>query len=97
LTLAIMWPRTNSLGFVGGIVLSILIGMPVRHVYGELTGTLTILVISGLTVWIGAILKPQRFDISSLRSVKDTLAGNHSTADSALPVRSEPTRAKASI
>ncbi len=97
LTLAIMWPRTNSLGFVGGIVLSILIGMPVRHVYGELTGTLTILAISGLTVWIGAKLKPQRFDISNLRSVQDTLAGNDSTADSASPARSEPTRAKASI
>lgn len=27
LVLAILWPRTNTLGFVGGIVLSILIGM----------------------------------------------------------------------
>ena len=73
LILAILWPRTNSLGFVGGIVLSILIGMPIRHIYGELAGTLTILSVSVFTVWFAAILKPSYFDIRSLRQVKDEL------------------------
>jgi Na+/proline symporter len=92
LTLAIMWSRTNSLGFVSGIVLSILIGMPVRHVFGELAGTLTILLVSGLTVWLGAMLKPQRFDIASLRTVRDALAISDTVQDLPSAVRPEPSR-----
>jgi Na+/proline symporter len=78
LTLAIIWPRTNSVGFVGGIALSILIGMPLRSIYGELAGTLTILVVSGFVVWLGAMLKPQHFDIVSLRNVRDALSADGS-------------------
>jgi Na+/proline symporter len=69
----IAWPRTNTIGFVGGVVLSILIGMPLRHVYGELVGTLSILAISGTVVWLGAMINPRRFDMDSLRLVKDEL------------------------
>jgi len=74
LTLAIMWPRTNSIGFVGGIVLAILIGMPIRQIHGELAGTLSILAISASVVWLAAILKPQRFDMRSLLHIGDTFA-----------------------
>jgi Na+/proline symporter len=73
LIFAIAWPRTNTIGFVGGVVLSILIGMPLRHVYGELVGTLSILAISGTVVWLGAMINPRRFDMDSLRLVKDEL------------------------
>jgi Na+/proline symporter len=71
LVLAILWPRTNTLGFVGGIVLSILIGMTLRSVYGELVGTLSILAISGAVVVIGAYLRPGRFDVASLKAAQD--------------------------
>jgi len=67
LVLAIVWNRTNTIGFVGGIALSILIGMPIREVYGEMIGTFSILAISAGVVVIGAIIKPQKFDMSTLR------------------------------
>ena len=50
LVLAILWPRTNTVGFVGGVVLAILIGMPIYETQGELIGTLSIVAISGITV-----------------------------------------------
>ncbi|MDO6804649.1 hypothetical protein Q4595_19525, partial [Wenyingzhuangia sp. 1_MG-2023] len=58
LVLAILWSRTNTLGFVAGVILAILVGMPIRSMYGELVGTLSILSISGITVVLGALLKP---------------------------------------
>ncbi len=66
LILAIVWPRTNTIGFIGGVVLSILIGMPLHQIYGELVGTLSILGISGATVVIAAVLRPARFDMGNL-------------------------------
>ncbi len=71
LVLAILWPRTNTIGFVGGIVLSILIGMSLRSVYGELVGTLSILAISGAVVVLGAYLRPARFDVTTLKAARD--------------------------
>jgi len=71
LVLAILWPRTNTLGFVSGIVLAIAIGMPLRAVYGELVGTVSILLISGLTVYLGAFVNPRRFDYSVLKEAQD--------------------------
>jgi hypothetical protein len=68
LILAILWPRTNTIGFVGGLALAALIGMPIRHFYGDLIGTISIVSISGLTVVIGALLKPERFDYDSLKN-----------------------------
>jgi Na+/proline symporter len=75
LVLAILWRRTNTIGFVGGIVLAILIGMPIRSAYGELIGTLSILGISGLTVLLGALIQPTVFDLSRLKSARDLDAG----------------------
>jgi urea-proton symporter len=69
LVLAIIWPRTNTLGFVGGISLAILFGMSIRSVYGELIGTLSILGISGATVVIAGLLGREQFSLASLRNV----------------------------
>lgn len=85
LSLAILWPRTNTLGFVGGIVLAILIGMTIRSYYGELIGTLSILAISGLSVVIGALLVPQRFDASVLKKARDLEEADASFALSKAP------------
>lgn len=75
LVLAIVWRRTNTLGFVGGIALSILIGMPLREVYGELIGTISILAISGLSVVVGAFLKPDTaFNYAQLSAVSSIKA-----------------------
>ncbi|RJF89807.1 sodium:solute symporter [Oleomonas cavernae] len=71
LVLAILWPQTNTVGFVGGISLAILIGMPLREVYGELIGTTSIVLISGLTVVIAGLIKPAGFDYSTLRKVRN--------------------------
>lgn len=71
LVLAILWPRTNTVGFVGGVVLAIAIGMTIRAYQGELIGTLSILAISGLTVVAGAYLFPSRFDAKVLSAARD--------------------------
>jgi Na+/proline symporter len=72
LVLAILWPRTNTVGFVGGICLSILIGMPLREIYGELIGTLSILGISAGVVLLAGMFKNEAFDMSAL-SVKQAV------------------------
>jgi urea-proton symporter len=73
LVLAILWPRTNTIGFVGGVVLAILIGMPIYETQGELIGTLSIVAISGVTVVIAGLIGSARFDIASLRRVTDDI------------------------
>lgn len=82
LVLAILWPRTNTIGFVGGVILAILIGMPLRSMYGELVGTLSILSISGITVVIGAMINPVRFDTGQLQEVTN-LSQNSSVSSQA--------------
>jgi Na+/proline symporter len=74
LVLAILWPRTNTLGFVGGVVLAIAIGMPIYEFAGELIGTLCIVGISGLTVVVCGMVQRVDFDASRLRQVSDELA-----------------------
>ncbi|WP_082905237.1 MULTISPECIES: sodium:solute symporter family transporter [Marinobacter] len=82
LVMAILWNRTTTAGFVGGIVLSIVIGMPLRSMYGELVGTLSILFISGITVVIAAMVKPVTFnddelsDVTSLDKDTDVVHGH---------------------
>jgi urea-proton symporter len=73
LVLAILWPRTNMIGFVGGVILAILIGMPIYQLQGELLGTLSIVGISGGTVLIAGFLGGEAFDLSRLRRVSDEL------------------------
>lgn len=76
LVLAILWPRTNTLGFVGGVVLAILIGMPIYETQGELIGTLSIVAISGATVVIAGLIGSERFDVLSLKRASDDIAAN---------------------
>ncbi len=85
LVLAILWPRTNTLGFVAGVILAILIGMPIRSMYGELVGTLSILAISGITVVLGALLKPVEFDMDELEELITDL--DHNAEPVAVPGR----------
>ncbi|MEP4377964.1 MAG: sodium:solute symporter [Alphaproteobacteria bacterium] len=66
LVLAILWSRTTTVGFVGGICLAILIGMPLRSMYGELVGTLSILGISGAAVIVTGLLKNETFNMDTL-------------------------------
>jgi urea-proton symporter len=73
LVLAILWPRTNTIGFVGGVVLAILIGMPIYETQGELIGTLSIVAISGLTVLAAGFFGGERFDVSTLRRTADVV------------------------
>jgi Na+/proline symporter len=89
LILAILWPRTNTIGFVGGIVLAILIGMPIRQVYGDLIGTVSILAISGLAVVIGAALRPTLFDYATLTRARD-LDAHDIQSDAALAPVARP-------
>jgi urea-proton symporter len=80
LVLAILWPRTNTVGFVGGVALAILIGMPIYETQGELIGTLSIVAISGITVVIAGYAGNARFDIASLRRVGDDIATERAAA-----------------
>lgn len=73
LILAILWRRTNMVGFVGGIVLSIAIGMTLRQFYGELVGTLSIVAISASVVIIAGLFSKTRFDMNDL-NVKEVLS-----------------------
>jgi Na+/proline symporter len=73
LVLAILWPRTNTIGFVGGVVLAILVGMPIYETQGELIGTLSIVAISGLTVLAAGFFGGERFDVSTLRRTADVV------------------------
>ena len=66
LVLAILWPKTNTIGFVGGVVLSIIIGMSLRAMYGELVGTLSILGISAGVVVIAGLIENRAFDMGDL-------------------------------
>ncbi|TAL76462.1 MAG: sodium:solute symporter [Beijerinckiaceae bacterium] len=73
LVLAIIWPRTTTVGFVGGIALSILIGMPIKHMYGDLWGTLSIVAISAIVCVGASMLSSKRFDMDSLGRMDDEL------------------------
>ena len=55
LILALFWSRMTGWGFVGGTVLAIAVGMPIRAATGDLWGSLSILAISAIialsSVW----------------------------------------------
>jgi Na+/proline symporter len=73
LVLAILWPKTNMVGFVGGIAAAILVGMPIYQTQGELIGTLSIVAISGITVLIAGLIGGKSFDLSELKKAKDEI------------------------
>jgi Na+/proline symporter len=74
LVLAILWPKTNTIGFVGGVVAAIAIGMPIYQTAGELAGTLSIVAIGGLTVVVCGLFGGESFDVTDLRRVSDEVS-----------------------
>ncbi|MBV9286293.1 MAG: sodium:solute symporter [Hyphomicrobiales bacterium] len=75
LILSIFWSRMTGWGFVGGVVLAIAIGMPIRSAAGDLWGSLSILAISALVpLAIGLANQRSRFDFDRLRRVEDATA-----------------------
>jgi Na+/proline symporter len=75
LILSIFWARMTGWGFVGGTVLAIAIGMPIRAAAGDLWGSLAILGISAIVPLAIGAFGSQRFDFERLKTVKDaTLA-----------------------
>jgi urea-proton symporter len=73
LVLAILWPKTNTVGFVGGVVAAIAIGMPIYEKVGELPGTLAIVAIGGMTVLTCGLIGSEKFDVTNLRRVTDEI------------------------
>jgi urea-proton symporter len=71
LILALFWSRMTGWGFVGGTVLAIAIGMPIRAATGDLWGSLAILGISAVVPLIIGLASDRRFDFERLRHVKD--------------------------
>jgi urea-proton symporter len=72
LILSIFWSRMTGWGFVGGVVLAIAIGMPIRSAAGDLWGSLSILAISALVpLALGLVNQTSRFDFDRLRRVED--------------------------
>jgi urea-proton symporter len=71
LILALFWSRTTGWGFVGGTVLAIAIGMPIRAATGDLWGSLSILAISAVVPLAIGLLNNLRFDFNRLRQVED--------------------------
>jgi Na+/proline symporter len=74
LVLSILWPKTNMVGFVGGIASAIVIGMPIYELAGELVGTLSIVAISGLTVVVAGLVGGRDFDLGGLKRITDEIS-----------------------
>jgi urea-proton symporter len=80
LVLSLFWSRTTGWGFVGGTILAIAIGMPIRSAAGELWGSLSILTISALVPLVIGFAKNSRFDFERLRNVKDATTSSEPQA-----------------
>ncbi|GAA0135113.1 hypothetical protein YSY43_19530 [Paenibacillus sp. YSY-4.3] len=83
LILAIFWRRLTSRGFLWGIVLSIVIGLPVRIIYDELIGTLVIFGISAAVPVVLSLLSRERpFDYSALKNTRQLIddAADHTVS-----------------
>jgi Na+/proline symporter len=87
LILALFWSRMTGAGFVWGTVAGIAIGMPVRSLYGELIGSVTILGVSTVLPLLFGWRNQRPYDFAGLKTVKDAAAAE------SLP----PTAASASI
>jgi urea-proton symporter len=90
LILAIFWPRLTSRGFLWGIVLSILIGLPIRIIYNELVGTLVIFGISAVVPVLWSLLSKEKpFDYSLLKHTKQLIENN---TESGVGISTAPTK-----
>lgn len=75
LILSIFWARTTAMGFVGGTVAAIAIGMPIRAEHGELWGSLTILAVSTVIPVLLGFASKHPFDFAILQDVRDITEG----------------------
>ena len=80
LILALFWSRTTGWGFVGGTILAIAIGMPIRAVAGDLWGSLAILTISAAVPLVIGYLNNLHFDFERLRHVRDATIASEQPA-----------------
>ena len=71
LMLSIFWDKMTASGFVWGTVIAIVIGMPCRMIYGELPGTLLILLLSAVVPLALSWGNSSRFNFSSLMDAED--------------------------
>lgn len=71
LMLAIFWPKMTASGFVWGTVAAIAIGMPLRMAYGELIGTISILLISAVIPLLLGLMNTKPFDYTTLMEAED--------------------------
>ena len=74
--LSVFWRRTTAGGFVWGTIAAIAIGMPIHITYGELPGSIAILVISAIIPVILGLLGKEKFDYNKLRHIKDFDSGS---------------------
>jgi Na+/proline symporter len=80
LILSLFWSRMTGWGFVGGTVLAIAIGMPVRAATGDLWGSLSILAISAIVPLVIGFASSRRFDFEQLRHIKDAAVASDAQA-----------------
>ena len=69
--LAVFWDRMTAAGFFWGTVAAIAIGMPIHFTYGELLGSIAILVISAVIPLVLGFQNQNRFDYDRLKEVAD--------------------------
>jgi urea-proton symporter len=85
LVLSLFWSKMTGAGFVWGTVLGIAIGMPVRSVYGELVGSLTILAVSASVPLVLGLLNPKAYDFTRLQAVRDVTDASSPASEPTLP------------
>jgi len=69
--LSVFWGRMTAGGFVWGTIAAIAIGMPIHATYGELPGSIAILVISAIIPLILGFQNQDRFDYDQLKQAED--------------------------
>lgn len=83
LVLSLFWSRMTGWGFVGGTVLAIAIGMPIRAATGDLWGSLSILAISGVIPLVVGLASRRHFDFDRLSNIEDAALAANAQAVSA--------------
>jgi Na+/proline symporter len=69
--LSVFWNRMTTGGFVWGTVIAIVLGMPIHVTYGELPGSIAILIISAIIPIILGFFNKERFDYNTLKQAED--------------------------
>ncbi len=69
--LSVFWNRMTTGGFVWGTVTAIVLGMPIHVTYGELPGSIAILIISAIIPIGLGFFNQERFDYNTLKQAED--------------------------